>query len=651
MTRFRGCAWRYRKGKYHAEALVIHPQESTFALWESKAILQGEEATRMGRDWAPVTSQARAAIGELDQDLDDLTDALLGNQRTWDFGDETILSDDGAVVSRDGRPFLQIGEMEYPAVIVPSLATISPATLDLLEEFQRIGGPILRCGKAPLGIDGEKSPRLEKWLQSVPQTPLDELAPRFQSLISPLVECLDLPAEDARMLFAHVRDLENGERLVFLTNLSRFRDFPARVLLRGAWSEVFELDIRRGDEKALHAELTPEGVVVELAFARTQGHLLRLAPAWEAQNGDSNGISLPAFPKLPTRDVKIENWTVERLDDNALTLDYAAWKTDADWSEQAAPVIALQNHLNLNKYAGPLSLRYAVQVESLSPERRVDLVVEHPERYRITVNGRAVSYDGLPFWRDIRWLPIDISGLLQAGKNSIELFCADFQFGDLGSTHDQEARYGTEIESITLVGDFSVRGVATDEKPRQGNWDAWDLPPVGVQCFAPNSFVLTEPQPLRFGDSTLQGLPFYAGRLQLRAPLPPAVAGARRARLNLANLDAPVAEIAVDGRILGTVWAHPLQIEIDAEALQGAELQITLYSTLRNLLGPHHHSQGELVQVGPDSFWPHYAANYDPQSAFLSWSRGEITAADWNHRYCMVSFGELGTVSLQIDAN
>ena len=631
------------QGRYRAEMLVIHPQESTFALWQSRADWDGEQGAQIGRDWEPVTPASRARIGQLDADLDELTDALLGAQRTWDFGDETILADDGEVITRERTAFLRVGEMEYPAVIVPSMWTISPATLDLLEAFGRAGGLVVRCGRAPVWLDGQDSPRLETWLRSVPRVSARALPQFIAGRCAATVEVLDVPAADARMLWVHVREM-GDERVVFLTNLSRFHHFSARVFLSGCFDTAGELDLRSGDERALPLEIVDDGLIVDLDFAPTQGHLLLLS-------GDCPSSVAPQIlaPAVATKAVPLDNWTVTRLDDNAWTLDFAHWKTEGEWSARAAPVIALQNHLNANAYRGPLSLRYNARVQELSPTRRVLMVVEHPERYRISVNGRAVEYKGLPFWRDIRWLPLDITGMLRAGDNCIELSCAEFEPGDLASIEDQEARYGTEIEAIYLVGDFAVIGEPTGEKPLQDAWESWELPPTEVQCFAPDSFVLSEPRALQFGDSTTQGLPFYAGALQLTTKIPPAARGATRAVLRLEKLDAPVAQVAVDGRDLGAVWAHPLEIELDADSLAGEQLTITLYATLRNLLGPHHHAAGELAQVGPDNFWPHYPAEVAPREAFTRWMNGEISAPDWNDRYCLVSLGSLGAVSLEVE--
>jgi hypothetical protein len=311
------------------------------------------------------------------------------------------------------------------------------------------------------------------------------------------------------------------------------------------------------------------------------------------------------------------------------------------------PVVSIQQRLNDLKWDGKLSLRYTAQVKHLSLDRKVHLVLEHPERYRIHLNGEEIQYAGLPFWRDIRWMPIDITGKLRDGENRIELTC-DFQHGDLANVHDQFARYGTEIESIYLVGDFSVDATATDEVPVCQWWQQWELPPVGIQCLSANSFILSDPKPLHFGDTTIQGLPFYAGRLRLRGSVPPELKKGKRAILKIETLDAAVAAVHIDDRLAGYFVSHPLEVDL-TEHLRGNDktISITLYGTLRNLLGPHHHIEGELPLVGPDMFHPKYEKTPTVPDWIEQWTRGKVTPENWKDRYCMVRFGALGNVQLR----
>ncbi len=69
-------------------------------------------------------------------------------------------------------------------------------------------------------------------------------------------------------------------------------------------------------------------------------------------------------------------------------------------------------------------------------------------------------------------------------------------------------------------------------------------------------------------------------------------------------------------------------------------VKITLDNTLRSLLGPHHHWDGELIAVGPVSFtgavsWP------DKGSGEIDWYdvRLKSETGKWRDDYFMVPFG------------
>ena len=333
-----------------------------------------------------------------------------------------------------------------------------------------------------------------------------------------------------------------------------------------------------------------------------------------------------------------------------MTLDYASWKEgQGKWSARPMPVIAIQQRLNELKYDGQLALRYSVAVQKLNLDRKVHLVVEYLQRYNIRVNGNPVEYADLPFWRDIRWLPIDITGMLTEGENIIEMQCDNFQHGDLTNIEDQMARYGTEIESIYLVGDFAVMGKPLEEKPVSSQWEKFGLPPIEVQCFD-NEFYLTDYKSLSFGDTTVQGLPFYAGRLQLKTSLPIFnIESDSRVFIRIDQLDGAAADVLVDGNKVSCFVSHPLKVDItEAISAGGRELTIIVYGSLRNLLGPHHHIDGELPSVSPQEFLPTFDGEKDMPSNLLKWTLGQNKPIDWRDRYCMVTLGQIGRVSLEI---
>lgn len=640
------------QGKYVPEFLLLHPGESAFVHWETE--LDPEKFNGL-LDWnqnrQPTTQAAMDRINAIDAAVKELIEILLAGQRVFDMGDETILAESGEVVDTEDGPRLRIQKMDYQLVMIPMMATIAETTIELLEKFAAAGGEVLYCNEFPSTIDGERNEkRLRQAFRRFRMVTHATVLRRLRQLIHPIVEAVDIDPKHAKKLFAHVRDLGAAERLVFLTNLSRSIDFTAVIRLNGGYRSARWLDTATGEERLLDTREAKrnetrrekgeecQAIEVELPFDRTESHLLLL----RRQPAETGGVSLARA--APVESIRLEKWSVKRLDDNAITLDYARWRIrGGEFSSAPDPVIGLQQYLNSRKYDGPLTLRYLVEVDSLAPDRRICLVVERPELYRIAVNGREVGPSGLPPWRDFRWSRIDITGMLRRDQNIIELHCDNFRHGDVASTHDTERRYGAEIEAIYLVGDFAARGKPLPVKPVAEHWRRFELPPIHVQCFQRGSFQITDPIPLAWGDTTLQGLPFYAGRLSYETKLPNHHRRQGKWFLKLSELDCPIAEVFADDRRLGVIYKHPLEIEIPTEA---SRIKLALYGTLRNLLGPHHHTSGELASVGPHNFAPEPAHNENGDNVWIFKRSDGEGHMEWMDDYCMVSFGRMDEARL-----
>jgi len=149
---------------------------------------------------------------------------------------------------------------------------------------------------------------------------------------------------------------------------------------------------------------------------------------------------------------------------------------------------------------------------------------------------------------------------------------------------------GVELESIYIIGEFSVRAEKSFRK--------------GKATFL-NDFLLTdEAQEIKQGDLVLQGYPFYAGSALYRQKIKlDVLSSGEGVYLKFEDFEAIVARISVNGKEAGLVFWPPYEIEITSLLKEGENfLEIELTGSLRNLLGPHHHSEGELLAVGPRSF-------------------------------------------------
>ena len=155
------------------------------------------------------------------------------------------------------------------------------------------------------------------------------------------------------------------------------------------------------------------------------------------------------------------------------------------------------------------------------------------------------------------------------------------------------------------------------------------------------------------GDVSLQGLPFYTGKLKYSASIRDLkVPHGARAIVEIDSLDCPVAEVVVNGRRAGILQSHPLRVDItDCMAGDITNIDIILYASLRNLLGPHHNKQGELAACGPTDFYSRFTHSpnlHEIKEKLDKWGRGEFLPKDWNDGYCVHSLGEIGDVRLKL---
>ncbi len=620
------------QGSMVPEFLVLHPIESLYALRRPPSSEQGAWATHHTDDAARLTP--------LDEGFQALSHYLLGHQRQFDYGDETVLADCGTVENDGDAPLLRVGAMTYPLVLLPDLASIRAGTLALLERFAAAGGPVLSTGSLPWMLDGraDRTGRLVRFLEQhvrrVDMQGENDLASLLDRRLLPLVS---VEVEGPRQWLWHHTRRAGDAHIILLANLHRAACVTGTLHLgpdlRGP---LFRLDLVNNTAITLYAA---EGPLPAMPLLLDPGESLVLVAGDAVLAGFSSG-SRPSPSDDTATLATVREWSVERLDDNALTLDMAGFRRRDEPFGTPCPVIAIQEVLNDTHYDGPLTLRYAL-VSELAPASAgtVRLVLEHPEQCTVRINGQIVEEDGLPPWRDMRWRQLAIGHSLRQGENCIEVEYPTFQHGDPNSTYDQSRRYGTEIESIYVVGEFGVRSrpagdLSLTEPPEP-------TPPWAL-CAVDGPFALEASRSLAVGNLVEQGLPFYAGRISCRASLSLDDLPAGPVWLALERLSVPVVEVLVNGRPAGTFAWRPYRVAIDSFLVRGENrIELVLYHSLRNLLGPHHFPAGEEYGTGPHSF-----RGQDADWADLL-VRGE-EGAGWRPSYALTEFGLFGTVRVLV---
>ena len=596
---FSRLSYALRQGEYRPEVMVLHPVESVFCLYDTLAMTRPHDRMLERED-----------VKILDTKLVNLCDNLLSIQRSFEFGDETLLAKYGEVIESG----LKMGQMIYKAVVLPDMLTIRASTLELLKTFAAKGGKILSAGELPERVDGmpdDSIAELKSIVESVPnqsailQAALSEACP-------PDVELLSAEGSDVSSVWVHPRTLEDG-RLYYLHNTDRENQVTAELLIRGA-GRLERWDMLTGDVAEMPQRTEHGCTVATLSFAPLGSHLLVLR-----ENERPNNVEI-ASEKITQEIAVLQESHITRHDPNALTLDYCRYrKAEGEWSD-VLPVLTVYELLAREEYEGQITLQFTFEAEELPSDLR--LVIEDSANYEISVNGQSVSYEGLPYWIDRAFHPVDIAALAKRGANVIEL-SIDFrpltksQFS-LASLF--EKLEGVELESIYLIGDFAVTGELSTEEPK----------PRCVR-FSPK-FRITGERETTSGDLVSDGYPFYVGRITLTEDVTlEAPTEGERIVLELPGIDAAaLIKVRVNDDEAGVIMWAPYEIDITSLVKSGSnKIQVELISTLRNLLGPHHRPEGE-----SDQCW---GTDY---TLYPNWLKNEEELKEnWTDDYFFLNFG------------
>ncbi|MBC7321192.1 hypothetical protein H5T89_11185 [bacterium] len=586
---FARVSYMLRQGNYYADILVIHPIESAQCVFTD-----GEE---------------NKAIKELNDSLVLISKNLMSLKRSFDYGDESLLEKYGDV--KDGS--LVVGKMQYKVVILPSLMTIRRSTFNLLNNFIKGGGKVISVGDLPTRIDGELSSEVDDLNRKVirVENSIESLKKLLDSYLPKEIDILTKDDRSIDNIWIHHRSLELGD-LFFIVNVSETQEYKTVIRIPGRGRlELWNLE--SGDVTILPQREIDNCITTELEFYPASSYLLLL-------NKRESSINLSQKELKLAKTIHIGDvYKINRLDPNALTLDFCRYrKEDGEWSE-ILPIIGIQELLVDERYEGPISLRFEFICED-KPEK-VFLVVEDAEKYEIRVNNKKVKYNGLPYYRDISFHPIDISSVVKKGKNIIEM-STYFVAGDPNAQRDLERLYGTELEAIYLIGDFAVKG----ERRRVEGKSIWYKP----------EFVICREVLVTDGDLLASGYPFFSGTISLFQSFElSTLRENNKVFLEVEKLYSVVTKVRVNGMEAGVILWKPYKLNITDFVKEGANsIEFELTNSLRNLLGPHHNTLGETSSVWNYSF---SGRNRDGEKWLEK--RKEGRCISWTDDYCFVPFG------------
>ena len=409
---------------------------------------------------------------EYDKKFLDLVGDMLVNQLPFDYGDESLLAKYGAVNAKT----LQVGQASYQTVLLPEVETLRSSTIKLLEDFVNNGGKVSYLGKVPTYIDGLPDDGNH----------LAELYKKFRKLDDDYASTLQKEyalysiaanGEVPCNLLSRAGVIDEHADMLYVVNTG----CDLRTSLDAPWLEERTMP---ADDMffAYQAPANRQVVKVDLFSGRIT------EVAFEYQNNrycwrdsvkalDSNCYIIAESAVLPeittasavkySQKCILKELPARLSEKNLLVLDHARAFDGVQEIAQNSYVLDIDTLLRKNHdlpvrgsrqlqpwYAPrtgknfPAALEFEFFCEQL-PAGDIELIMESPERFNITLNGKNISNQSCSFWCDpaLECLPVKTE-LLTAGKNILRLeldYSADF----------------AGLESIYLYGDFGVKNQNT----------------------------------------------------------------------------------------------------------------------------------------------------------------------------------------------
>ncbi len=516
-------------------------------------------------------SNPKERLNEIGNQFQKMLMSLEMAQVEYDIACEDIIARHG---STEG-PLFKVGQRAYSTVILPPLTeNLNLRTMDLLAAYAKAGGAVVCCSQAPSYVDGRPSDRGAEaakgsgWKQvearEVPQLLLAGSKDGF---------AIERNKDDKGILFHHRRTLEDGQFLL-LTNTSI--DAPSAGLVKSAATYVEKWDPSTAGISTYPFEKAGNGIQARFELPPCGSLVLFLSKKTQKPKVEPKQIAKTISPQGELEARPIE--------DNVLTVDFvditAGGETKKNVYFYKAGQFAFQkNGMERNPWDSAVQFQDELIKKTFSPDsgfeatyrfiieqqvpKRLSIVIERPDLYAITCNGKPISAKKDSWWLDKAFGRIDIAETAKVGENVVTIKASPFTIYH-------------EIEPAYVLGIFALKE-------------------------ADSGFVITgDSKPtLKLGSWKEQGCPFYAAGVSYKQKFDPAPGRTGRYHVELNKWYGSVAEIIVNGKSAGYVAYRPWQCDVTDLIKAGDNtIEVVVIGTLKNTLGPHH------AGTGLGSAWP-----------------------------------------------
>lgn len=504
-----------------------------------------------------------------------LLQKLSGMNVPYHLIDETILARHGSV----DKDKLVVGKCSYDFVIFPKTLTMDKSSKLLLDEFYNNGGKLLFTDGKPNHLEGE--PFAYEW--------------ESNASLREIVKSQPYRIDDYSTKVQSAYRVFRGQPFIYAVNIDREKGY--KVTFEGDFKSLVIYDLESGEERKTGRKI---------CFEAGQSYLL--FPS------DEEAANAVEFKK---KIILRAPFRVTSATDNYLTLDKARYSFDGENYSERIGYMGIFNEMIEKKYRGEVYLKYEFFVEEIPG--RIKLMAEDMNNISCTVNGEEIVFDGTSdFEKQI--YAANVAPYVKQGINEavikIDFYESDNVYYVLTDKNVTESlrnclAYDTTIEACYLQGDFGVYSRSGFKDGTEKNvLISEDDFYIGKRKDVIESFVK-------------DGYPFFAGHVTVEKDF---YSDSSPCELQL-NGRYHLSEIKINGQPVSKSYFGQ-RADISDYVKKGQnKAEITLYSSNRNLLGPHHYLlKEEPFDITPRTFeLPH------------SWKNGKSSKEC--ERYSFVKFG------------
>lgn len=574
---FHRLSWALASGEQHNRILVMEPTTTAWMYYSPD-----EGGDYPGSKGSTVTFR---------ETFHAFLDTLEKYQVEYDLGCEDIIKDHGRI---ENGEFI-VGNRAYDLVVLPPLfENMEKVTYSLMKTYLDQNGKVISFAGIPTCLEGNRSASLQKTLTDyksnwIPVKTLDE------QVISEYLASPDfIPAGPEKWngrIFHNRRSFTDGQ-LVFVNNFDTLQTSEISFICPG--SSAVEMDPFTGEIRTFPSEETDGTVKVQLSLEPSESRLLFFPDhsLRDIQPADNK----PAGPPVP---VNAPETRIVRNEPNTIALEYCDLTVDGRtfrdiYFYNAADTVFkayLKDIYGFNYNPWSVAVQYRTNIldkNTFGPETgfeatfpfymsegindsTIKAVFERPDLFSIRINGSDIKPTEGAWWLDKSFGVADIGNYLRPGRNELKVRVSPMNVL-------------AELEPVYLTGNF---GVMSTE----------------------NGWLLTAPAEPGWGSWRQQGLPFYSHTVSYIKSFNNTGAEASYS-IRLGSWNGTLAEVLVNDREAGIIGWKPYEMDITDQVKAGEnKIEVKVYGSLKNLLGPHHNHPVSGV-VTPWSFF--YAPFHQP---------------------------------------